>query len=97
MLRQGTNQFVITDTDQLGIYRVFEGRNAKPTRQFAVNLFDSRESDLKPRPKIELGHEEVPGEGGLEPARKELWRWLLIAGLVVLVFEWYVYNRRVYL
>jgi hypothetical protein len=62
-----------------------------------VNLFDSRESDLKPRAKIDLGHEEVPGKGGLEPARKELWRWLLIAGLVVLVFEWYVYNRRVYL
>ncbi len=97
VLRQGTNQFVITDTDPLGVYRVFEGRSAKPARQFAVNLFDSRESDLKPRPKIELGHEEVAGVGGLEPARKELWRWLLGAGLAVLVFEWYVYNRRVYL
>jgi hypothetical protein len=97
VLRQGTNQFVITDTDQLGVYRVFEGRSAKPTRQFAVNLFDSRESDLKPRPKIELGHEEVTGVGGLEPARKEFWRWLLGAGLIVLAFEWYVYNRRVYL
>lgn len=97
ILRQGTNQFVITDTDQLGVYRVFEGRGAKPTRQFAVNLFDNRESDLKPRPTIELGHEEVAGVGGLEPARKELWRWLLGAGLVVLAFEWYVYNRRVYL
>jgi len=97
VLRQAQNQFVITNTDQLGIYSVFEGRNAKPTRQFAVNLFDSRESDLRPRPKIELGHEEVQGSGGLEPARKELWRWLLAAGLVVLVFEWYIYNRRVYL
>lgn len=97
VLRQAQGQFVFTNTDQLGVYSAFEGRNPKPSRQFAVNLFDSRESDLKPRPKIDLGHEEVTGAGGLEPARKELWRWLLAAGLVVLVFEWYVYNRRVYL
>jgi len=97
VLRQAQGQFVFTNTDQLGVYSVFEGRSSKPSRQFAVNLFDSRESDLKPRPKIDLGHEEVRGAGGLEPARKELWRWLLTAGLIVLVFEWYIYNRRVYL
>jgi hypothetical protein len=94
--RQTSNQFAITDTAQLGIYRVLEGEAAKPRRQFAVNLFDSRESDLRARPTLQLGHEEVTGTGGLVPARKELWRWLLAAGLVVLVFEWYVYNRRVY-
>lgn len=97
VLRQAQGQFVFTNTDQLGIYSAFEGRNPKPSRQFAVNLFDARESDLKPRSKIELGHEEVTGAGGLEPARKELWRWLLTVGLLVLVFEWYIYNRRVYL
>jgi hypothetical protein len=32
----------------------------------------------------------------VERARKELWKWLLIGGLGVLIFEWYVYNRRVY-
>jgi hypothetical protein len=32
-----------------------------------------------------------------EPSRKEMWKLLLIVGLLVLVFEWYVYNRRVYL
>lgn len=95
--RQTQNQFVFTETGQVGIYTVWEGRDTKPARQFAVNLFDSRESDLKPRAKLELGHEEVSGQGGLEPARKELWRWLLLAALVVLVFEWYVYNQRVYL
>ena len=31
------------------------------------------------------------------PARKELWKWVLISALAVLVFEWYIYNRRVYL
>jgi len=95
--RQDATHFAITDTELLGVYRVFEGRSTKPARQFAVNLFDGRESDLRPRPKIDLGHEEVAGRAGLQPARKEYWRWILGLGLVVLVFEWYVYNRRVYL
>lgn len=92
---QNPTQRIVTDTEQLGIYRVLEDGD-QPSRQFAVNLFDSRESDLQPRPSIELGHEQVAGAGGLQPARRELWRWLLGASLVVLVFEWYVYNRRVY-
>jgi hypothetical protein len=37
------------------------------------------------------------GRVGQEPARQELWKWLLGAGLVVLLCEWYIYNRRVYL
>jgi len=94
--RQTSNQLVITDTEQLGVYHVLEGDASRPVRPFAVNLFDSRESDLQPRPTLQLGHEEVAGTGGLMPARRELWRWLLAASLVVLVFEWYVYNRRVY-
>jgi len=28
--------------------------------------------------------------------RKELWTMLLMAALAVLVLEWYIYNRRVY-
>ena len=97
MVRQAPNRLAVTDTEQPGIYRVLQDGTATFERQFAVNLFDSRESDLQPRPAIELGHEEVPGVGGWMPARQELWRWLLGASLVVLVFEWYVYNRRVYL
>ena len=89
--------FVFVATEQLGLYHVTEGNAEKPTQHFPVNLFDTRESDLTPREAIELGHEEVKGQAGLEPTRKELWRWLLLAGLAVLVFEWYVYNRRVYL
>ncbi len=91
------NTFVFSRTDELGLYGVREGNAGKVSQQFAVNLFDSRESDLTPRDKLEIGHEEVQRKSGWEPARKELWKWLLLFGLVVLIFEWYVYNRRVYL
>jgi hypothetical protein len=96
VLREGQNAFVYVDTDLLGVYDVFEGRATTPSRQFSVNLFDARESDLTPRENIELGHEEVQGQVGFEPVRKELWKWILLAGMGVLIFEWYVYNRRVY-
>ena len=95
--RDAQNAFVCSDTESLGVYDVLEGKAKTPAQRFAVNLFDSRESDLRPRPKIELGHETVTGQGGLEPARKETWKWIVLASLVLLAAEWYIYNRRVYL
>lgn len=89
--------FNFADADQLGVYRVLE--NGQPRQAFAVNLFDSAESDIRPRPEnsIKIGYVEVTGEGGGEGTRRELWRPLLLAALFVLVAEWYIYNRRVYL
>lgn len=97
VLREGQNKFVFSSTHDLGVYEVREGSEREASQKFAVNLFDSRESDLRPREAIELGYETVEGRAGLEPSRMELWKWLLIGGLGVLLFEWYVYNRRVYL
>ena len=33
----------------------------------------------------------------VESRRREAWRWFVLLALAVLVFEWYVYNRRVFL
>jgi hypothetical protein len=92
---QGT--FVFTRTDELGVYEVREGSGSKLSQQIAVNLFDTRESDLTPAEKIEIGHEEVQAQETKQVARKELWKWLLLGAIGVLIFEWYIYNRRVYL
>ena len=88
-------RFNFTDTDELGIYEAFYGE--KPFLRFAVNLFDSTESHIAPRKAFEAGPTAVEGQSGWEDSRKEFWRWLVLAGLVVLLFEWYIYNRRVYL
>jgi hypothetical protein len=95
--RELQNTFVFNRTDELGIYEVREGSGEKISQQFAVNLFDTRESDLTPAEMIDIGHEEVKAEQGRQTARKELWKWLTLAALCVLTFEWYIYNRRVYL
>ena len=95
--REVQNTFVFGRTDDLGVYDVREGSGQKVAQQFAVNLFDPRESDLTPREKLEIGNEEVRAVQGRQSARQELWKWLLLAAIGVLIFEWYVYNRRVYL
>ena len=96
MLRGEQNTFIFSDTDQLGVYHVLEGTQETAAQHFAVNLFDSRESNLKPRDAFTIKHESVEGESGLEAARQETWKWILMLGLFVLILEWYVYNKRVY-
>ncbi len=89
--------FVFNQTDELGIYSVKEGSAKEVRQRFAVNLFDTRESDLRVPDKMEIGYEELEGQAGFRSSRYEYWKWLLVIGLVVLMAEWYIYNRRVYL
>jgi len=96
VLRDG-DTFVFTRTEELGFYNVFEGTGDQPSQRFAVNLFDRRESNIRPESAIKLEYETVNADRGAEPTRQEIWKWLLIVALIVLMVEWYIYNRRVYL
>jgi hypothetical protein len=78
---------------------------------FAVNLFDERESDLATRGlapsgvsaadaeryEIKIGYTPVKGTQKTVPDRKEWWWAATLAALGIVLFEWYVYNRRVYI
>ena len=91
--RLGRGKF--SDTDELGIYDVQAG--GKPIDHFSVNLFDPAESDISVRQQIELGHVAVTGKtSNWESARTEFWKYILLAGFLLLLFEWWVYHRRVY-
>lgn len=95
--RSGQSLFQYGGTDQPGTYSVYEGKSSEPSQWFAVNLFDSRETDLTPGEAVTIGASQVKAAQGSQSTRRELWKTLLGIGLLVLVFEWYVYNRRVYL
>jgi len=90
-------KFHFTGAEEFGVYAI--GPADKPLGQFAVNLFDRQESDIRPRPEnaLKIGHEQIAGQTAFEPARLEGWRWLAVAALFLLLFEWYIFNRRVYL
>jgi hypothetical protein len=95
--RELQNTFIFGRTDELGIYEVREGSGQKVAQQFAVNLYDTRESDLTPADTLKLDNTDVKAQQDKQNARQELWKWLLLGAIGVLIFEWYIYNRRVYL
>ena len=70
----------------------------RTVRRFAETLFDPAESDIRPdaSPAIKIGEVTVNGETSWEAGRREIWKYLAVAGLAVLLLEWYIYIRRVY-
>lgn len=95
--REATGHFVFAHTERPGIYEVRETRSGPVVQRFPVNLFDRRESDIRPVAEINLEHQSVAAEASRRPVRIEWWRWIVAVALGVLVFEWYIYNRRIYL
>ncbi|MCP4194600.1 MAG: VWA domain-containing protein [Planctomycetaceae bacterium] len=94
--RGGQNTFLYGGTDQLGVYQVKEGKEGQTSQRFSVNLFDIVESDIQPDLELRTGPFDIEGQKSWETTRREAWKWLLLAGLVVLMIEWYIYNQRVY-
>lgn len=91
-LDKNTRELVFGDTTQQGIYRLRAGTN---DMSFCVNLMDAAESDIRPRDELPIGKF---GAGiaatKLQRANMELWRWIALAGLCVLLFEWWWYHKR---
>jgi hypothetical protein len=104
---QGT--FVYNGTHTTGMYQARWGQNQ--TQAFAVNLFDMRESDLAPRGlvpdgvpesmadsyKIKIGFNPVSGAPKSVSARHDWWQPIAALALGIVLLEWYIYNRRVYI
>jgi hypothetical protein len=86
-------RFTFTKTGQLGVYGLL---GDKAPQHFAVNLFLPSESDIRPQTAIKVGNVTVSGQKGSIFSRREVWKLLLLGGLGVLLLEWYIYNRRVY-
>ncbi len=89
------NTFALTGTKSCGLYSVQSPDQESPDLLLPINLFDRNESNLTVREKLTLGYEEVTGEAKREQTRKQYWTWFLLAALVVLMAEWFIYNRRV--
>ncbi|MEM9065567.1 MAG: BatA and WFA domain-containing protein [Planctomycetota bacterium] len=76
-----------------GVYEVETGDSSQA---FAVNLLSPEESDIGSEAGLGLASVEVEGRDPSTVAGAIVgWRWLVLACLVVLLFEWWVYNRRV--
>jgi hypothetical protein len=87
-------EYTYGGTERVGVYQVkWDG---KTQRSFAVNLLDSEESNIEPRPVIQIGTEQVAtGQERSQP--RELWKWFAVLALALLMLEWYIYNKRMYI
>ncbi len=79
-------------TDQVGVYHAAWNGGG---RRFAVNLLDADESNLQPRDSIQIGDSSVAAQQPQSRSR-ELWKWAVALGLLFLLIEWWVYNKRIY-
>lgn len=95
--RSAQSAFVFGGADGVGVYSVLEEGQQDVTERFAVNLFDANESNIRPAEMVKTQYEDIQGQATLETKRYEAWKYLVILALVVLMIEWYVYNRRVYI
>ena len=95
-VRDRNNAYVFSDTDQVGVYDVIPS-GSQVVQRFAVNLFDATESRIVPQDAFETAWNKVEAQTAFETTRRDAWRWLLLIAIIVLIAEWYIYNRRVYL
>jgi hypothetical protein len=94
--RNEGGQLVRTDTEAVGVYQVQAANEPRLIDAFAVNLFSPRESNFAVRTDIEIGDEKVVASVTQARGRNEYWRSILLLGIGLLVGEWVIFNRRVF-
>jgi hypothetical protein len=95
--RGADGRFLYTKTDEPGVYEVRAEGLQEPVERFCVNLFSNRESNLKVGLELQTGAESIAATSNTLRSRQELWRWLLLLALVLLMLEWIVFNRRIFI
>lgn len=89
--RAARADFAFAGTAELGVYAAEAGDDRQ---RFAVNLFDPAEGDLAPRGSVSVGSQTVEaGKPRKQP--RDLWKLAVLAGVAVLLAEWWIYNKRV--
>jgi len=70
---------------------------SRAVRLFAANLLDPAESDVTPADAITLKSRTVAASrAGETKINQRLWPWLILAALAIVMLEWWIYNRKVY-
>jgi hypothetical protein len=88
---------VFSETGEPGLYTVAYTDTAGESHtvgRFAINFNNDEESRIQPQPSIRLGQGDVRPDARETEGRREIWPWLLLAALAVLLVEWWVAYRR---
>lgn len=91
----GQSRLTYAKTREVGVYEATfdDAKNSKEL--YAVNLLDPGESRIAPNSEFKVGSESVAAVSGETKVNEPLWPWAAAAALLILVLEWWVYNKRV--
>jgi hypothetical protein len=81
---------VVRTANTVGTYVV---AGPKTTTQVAVTVLNEDESEVAPRATLEISGKAIAAEGA-SVVLAETWRYLLLAALLVLACEWWVFVKR---
>ena len=90
--RVAVGQRGFAQTDALGVYSVLYKDVAG---MFTVNFSNPAESKIAPNPDLHIGGQTPADRLKPQYSQREFWSWLAAAALVLLVVEWWVYQRGV--
>ncbi|MBN2243602.1 MAG: hypothetical protein JW793_13030, partial [Acidobacteria bacterium] len=79
----------IAETERAGVYNVRQDRTVE---RFVVNLSSKAESDIKPADTLSDNNPRTTDRAATAGAGRGIWRWLLLASLILLVLEWRRYQ-----
>lgn len=85
----GPGELQLGFLERVGAYEV-KGPGA--VGNLAMNLCDAGESTLAKVSTLEVAGRVIQA-GGVSPGRREVWQWLVLAGLVLLTIEWVAFAR----
>ncbi len=82
-------------TDRVGIYRADTGIAGEDAR--AVSLLDDQESFIAPNKDFRIAAGEMTEAGNIAEANRPLWPYVLGLMGIILLVEWFIYNKRVFI
>ena len=81
-----------SSTDKSGEYRLVHPDGTEEVRW--VNLLNGNESATEPADTLAFGEEKIEAQATARPQSREIWPWLAMLALGVLVLEWWFYTRQ---
>lgn len=99
--------FVYRIPPKSGVYEVSWEGQASPgdvkddkgrvLRMYAANMLDSQESDVPSAQQLELANKVAGATASVSgKSDRRLWPYLILLGLGIVLLEWFVYNKKVY-
>lgn len=82
-------------TRQVGPYLAKFDDEASTVETYCANILDATESTIRPNMALSMAGEAIESVSGDVEVNEPLWPWAVGLALVLLLVEWWIYNRRV--